>query len=272
MPHDPRSSDQAVDALFGGNAAPKAKAKGSTKIRPEVEAPDDLKAAVDVMVAGRTFQKTIEKKIKTAEGRVKRFARETWAERFTSTGTKPSMFHITGNDGRFGYIQTKRIHLSAEKQEALSMLGVDIASFVETSGIKIDMSAIAALGYMEKLTGAIKGMVAGEKVCPKCNATQAASANFCADCGKKIEKVDVSSAHPEHVGQIFKPEVSVKDGILEALPNMVNDSLQDGEDLVAKLVTVIDTLGAVDQIKGPEIDKTSTECFELVMQAKLDAK
>jgi hypothetical protein len=239
MPHDPRSTstDSAVADLLGGKPA-KAKAKGKSKLRAEVEAPDDLKAAVDVMVAGRQFQKTIESKIKTAEARVKTFTREHWCELFSATGIKPEMFHVLGDEGQFSYSQTKRIHLNQEKLEALQMLGIDITAFVETTGIKIDMQAVAALGYMEKLTEAIKSMVGD---------------------------------NPEHVSQIFRPEVSVKDGILEALPNIVGDSLQDDEKLDAKMITALDTLGAVDQIRSPKIDKTSTECFEIVMGAKLDA-
>jgi hypothetical protein len=233
-----RSTDAAVAGLFGGTA-PKAKAKGKSKVREEVEAPKELRDAVDLIAASRQFIKQIEKKVKTAEGRVKTFGRQHWAEAYTKTGAKPGMFTVLGNEGSFDYSQTSRVHFNHGKQEALSMMGIDLAEHVETTGIEIDMAAIASLGYMDKLMESIKAMVGD---------------------------------NPEHVAQIFTPTVKMKKGILEALPKLVRDSLSEGETEADKLVLAVVTLGAVDAIKNPEIDKTSTECFELVMEAKLDAK
>jgi len=233
-----RSTDSAVAGLFGGTA-PKAKAKGKSKVREEVEAPKELREAVDLVVASRQFIKQIEKKVKTAEGRIKGFARKHWSEKFAATGKRPDMFIVQGNEGSFGYIQTSRVHFNHGKQEALEMMGIDLAGHIETSGIEIDMAAVASLGYMDKLMESIKAMVGD---------------------------------NPEHVAQIFTPKVKMKDGILESLPKLVRDSLTEGETEAEKLALVVGTLGAVDQIKNPEIDKTSTECFELVMEAKLDAK
>lgn len=264
-----KATSAAVDGLFGGKAAKtKTKAK-SGKVRAEVELPKDLREVADVAMAYRVIKDDLKKKGELADKRVKAHMLRWWCEQFALTGKRPEMSNCTGNESTFQYTMTRRLSITAEKQEALEMIGADLSEYIETSGIEIDMDAIKTLGYMDDLQEAIQNLVSGRKTCPKCD-TEVGDVKFCSECGADLGKVKASAGHPEHVGQIFRPKVTAKEGIMEALPGIAEECEADGE-LADKIEAIAEILKPTPQIKkaGFADDKSPEDCFKIVTETVL---
>jgi len=227
--------NQAVANLFGGKKAPKAKKTSKKAPREEIEFPKELRDAADVMCAYRTVKDDLKKKGEVAEKRCESFMKRWWCEKYALTGKKPDMARFLGNRSGVDFIQTRRMTLTAEKQEALEMMGVDLADHTEVSGMDISMEAIVRLGYMDKLQEAIANMV----------------------------------SDPEHVSEIFSPKITVKEGILEALPEIAKES-EIGGSLADQMEQILDVLKPTTQKKKPQVEgATLSECFEIVTDSKL---
>jgi hypothetical protein len=226
----------AASALFGGKATKKKSAsKSSGKQRESVSVPPELVDDMEIAAAYRQIKDDLKKKGDSADKRVKAHCQRWWCERFAATGKRPDMTHFVGGEGSFDFVVTKRISVTAEKQEALEMIGADISEYVETSGIAIDMDAVVRLGYMDKLQEAIS------------------------------ELVD----DPEHVAEIFTPKVTVKDGIIEALPGIAEECEADGG-LADKIEAIVEILKPVPQVKKAELEGADAEaCFARVNEATL---
>jgi len=230
------ASSAAASALFGGKAAPKKKtATSSGKDRETVSLPPNLVEATEVAAAYRQIKADLEKKGKLADKQAQEFCLRWWCERFAATGKRPDMTHFVGGDGSFDFVLTRKITITAEKQEALDMIGADISEQVETSGLSIDMDAVVRLGYMEKLQAAIAEMVDDD----------------------------------EHIAEIFTPKVTVKEGILEALPGIAQECEADGG-LADKIQAIVDILKPVPQVKKAELaGADAAGCFTRVVESSL---
>lgn len=226
----------AASALFGGKAAPKPKAASSSgKDRETVSLPPELDDSMEVAAAWRVIKSDMEKKGKLADKLVQNYCLRWWCERFAATNKRPEMTHFVGGDGAFDFVLTRKITITAEKQEALDMIGADISDQVETSGISIDMDAVVQFGYMDKLQAAIGEMV----------------------------------DDPEHIAKIFTPKVTVKEGIMEALPGIAAESDADGG-LADKIQAVIDILKPVPQVKVASLaGSDAAACFKRVDESVL---
>lgn len=228
------ASAAAASALFGGKAAaPKRKASGSTAQRETVSLPPELVEDVEVAAAFRQIKSDLEKKGKMADKKAQAFCLRWWCERFAATGKRPEMTHFVGGDGSFDFVLTRKITVTAEKQEALEMIGADISEQVETSGLTIDMDAVVRLGYMDKLQAAIGAMV----------------------------------DDPEHVAEIFTPKVTVKETIMEALPGIAEECEADGG-LADKIQAIVEILKPVPQVKKAELaGADAAACFARVNES-----
>ena len=230
-----KNTSAAVSNLFGGKKAPKAKKAAKKKEKEQVEFPKELRDAADVMCAYRTVKDDLKKKGDVADKRCETFMRRWWCEKYALTGKKPEMATFLGNRSKIDFVQTRRMTLNAEKQEALEMMGVDMSDHVEVSGMGIDMEAVVRLGYMEKLQELIGEMV----------------------------------SDPEHVSEIFTPKVTVKESILEDLPDLAKDSEIDGS-LADQMEQILDVLKPTVQKKKPEVeDAGPAECFTIVTESAL---
>lgn len=226
----------ATSALFGGKAKAKKKTSKSSKSEREtVSLPPELTDSAEVAAAYRVIKSDLEKKGKVADKQVQEFCRRWWCERFAATGRRPEMTHFVGGEGSFDFVLTRKISVTAAKQEALEMIGADLDDWVETSGIDIDMDAVVRLGYMDKLQAAIQDMV----------------------------------EDPEHVAEIFTPKVTVKDGIMEALPSIAEECEADGG-LADKIEAVVDILKPVAQVKKADLAGADPDkCFQRVNESTL---
>lgn len=262
----------AVGALFSGQAAPKPKTAAKGKVREDVSLPPDLQGDAEVAAAYRVIKTDLEKKGKLSDKRCQAWMLRWWCERFAATGNRPDTTHFIGGLGSFDFVLTKKITITQEKQEALELIGADISNFVETSGISVDMDAVAKLGYMDRLQEAIGNLVAGKKTCPKCDTSCVESCKFCPNCGKSVANVVGEEGNPEHVEQIFAPKVTTKEGIIEALKDIAEDCEADGG-LADKIQAVVEILKPVPQVKKAEVEgKSATECFAICYESKVAGK
>jgi|GEM_PF-3252243 len=263
-----KATAAAVDGLFGGKAA-QTKSKGkSAKVRAEVDLPKELRQVADIAMAYKVIKDDLKKKGELAEKRVKAHLLQWWCEQFAETGKRPDMCNCSGNESTFQYTMTRRITVTAEKQEALEMIGADLSEYIETSGIEIDMDAVKTLGYMDDLQEAIQNLVGGHKMCPKCD-TKMGNVKFCSQCGADLSKVKVKDGASEHVGQIFRPKVTAKDGIMEALPGIAEECEADGE-LAEKIQAIMEILKPVPQVKKADLGgKDPDECFALINETSM---
>lgn len=260
----------ATSALFSGKAKPKAKKTTSKgKERETVSFPPNLVEAANVAAAFRQIKSDLEKKGKLADKKAQSFMLRWWCERFAATGKRPDMTHFVGGDAGMDFVVTRKITINAEKQEALEMIGADISDHVETSGINVEMDAIVSLGYMDSLQTAIQEMVGDKKTCPQCKTESPEGAHFCRECGNDLEEVEASGGDPSHVSKIFTPKVTVKEGIIEALPSIAEECEADGG-LADKIQAIVEILKPVPQVKKAAVEGVDAEgAFKIVNDSKL---
>lgn len=239
MPRAKKTANAAAVAdLFGGKKAPKAKKTASKKVKKQVQFPKELRDDADVMCAYRLVKDDLKKKGDVAEKRCERFMRRWWCEEYEATGKKPEMAHFSGANSGIDFVQTRRMTLTADKQEALEMMGVDISDHIETTGVEINMEAVKKMGLMEKLQNAIASIV----------------------------------DNPEQLAEILQPKISVGEKILEELPSIADESELDGSQ-ADKMEQILEVLKPTAQKKKPEVPgKTAVECFELVTKASISNK
>jgi len=220
-----------VNSIFAPKPQP-AKSGRKAKVHEKIDFPKELRLAADVVAAGRQIQDEIKDKIAIAETMCKQHMTRVWCEKFLATGRRPDMARFHGDEGSFDFVQTRRMTITAEKTEALEAMGIDISGYLETTGVTLDLAAVERYGLMEKLQQALAKLVANEA----------------------------------QLADIVKPKVETKEELLDALPGLCRGD--DGND-VDRLMTAMEILKPVPQIKKPEIDKNPQECFSLVFSANL---
>jgi len=232
-------ADQLEDILSGKiSEKTTRKKKGKTRQRAVELLPSQLRQIADVLAAGRVIKKEIDTKISLSEQRVREYCVRRFCERFAATGRRPSSTIYAGSKSRFTFIQTQKIHLTPEKADALRMMNIPIDDYTELTGVDIDYAVIKANNLEFKLKTALSQMDVPEKV----------------------------------LNEIFQPKVELKESFFNTLNTIIKETLQEGEDLIAKMYDAVSVLGPINQLKNPEVHGLSLkDSFKLVDESDIPA-
>lgn len=230
----------AAASIFGSKTAPPRK---GAKKEPteEVELPKPLRRIADIYAAGSAAEEALKNRVKVCKNILKKHMVRWWCQRFAETKTRPRMVKFLGERGSVAFVQTERITLTAEKQEMLAAMGVDLSDYIETTGVTLDLSAIKSMGLEEKLI-------------------------------QLLDKV----LTPEQMSQVLTPIVQTKEGILDALPYLAT-SIQGEGSLSEKMERLIHTLDAGSQHRQPSIvfsedrQENLKECFSFAANEDIPA-
>jgi hypothetical protein len=229
----------ALNDMFSATPAPSTGSKKSSKAIEDI--PVALKVELKLAVAGKRLTKAVEKKMEIALMRLKKFFVTRWATRFVKTGTLPPSVQYKDGDVTIDFVPTKRIHVKAESVEALKLVGVDIAPYLELSGVMLNVQALEQHGLMD----AFKNSLA-----------------------------TLPGMTPAILGEVLTKKVTAKETLYPDLAKIAKASLPANAteaQLIERMVMVTELVNPVSQIRNPSDSDSLGDSIEYVTSVEVEA-